>query len=276
MVIEYINDSHTKTLTFINKLEKSKPFKMSDTEHLSRGSIKPVFPDDGILRLYSMRFCPYAHRVHLVLDAKKIPHHKIYINLRDKPDWFANVSATTKVPALELVTEAPTGAGTPPILIESLFICDYLDEKYPEISLHPKDPLKKAEDRILVDRFGQFINAIYKLLLHDDPAQVGDADLYDGLDIYEKELKRRGTPFFGGSQPGMLDYMIWPWCERFAALKYTLGKDVKLDPVRFKILLQWEELMLKDPAVKSFFLDGEVHAKYMKSRRDGNADYNML
>lgn len=34
--------------------------------------------------------------------------------------------------------------------------------------------------------------------------------------------------------------------------------------------------MLQDRAVKIFHLDGETHAKYMKSRRDGNPDYNML
>lgn len=89
-----------------------------------------------------MRFCPYAHRVHLVLDAKKIPYHAIYINLRDKPEWFSLVSSSTKVPALELVKEQGN-----PVLIESLIICDYLDEKYPEVPLYPKDLLKKPRRR---------------------------------------------------------------------------------------------------------------------------------
>jgi hypothetical protein len=35
------------------------------------GSTNPPL-SKGKLRLYSMRFCPYAQRVHLVLDAKKI------------------------------------------------------------------------------------------------------------------------------------------------------------------------------------------------------------
>jgi len=34
--------------------------------------------------------------------------------------------------------------------------------------------------------------------------------------------------------------------------------------------------MLQDRAVKCFYLDGQTHAKYMSSRRAGNADYNML
>ncbi|XP_017026289.1 pyrimidodiazepine synthase isoform X1 [Drosophila kikkawai] len=245
---------------------------MSDTEHLTTGSPKPVFPDDGILKLYSMRFCPYAHRVHLVLDAKKIPYHSIYINLREKPEWFPQVSSSSKVPALELVAEPKNS-----VLIESLIICDYLDEKYPEVApLYPKDPLKKAQEKILVVRFDQFINAFYKLVLHDNPASLGDTDLYAGLETYEEELKQRGTEFFGGTAPGMLDYMIWPWCERFSALKFSFGDHFDLSPERFGTLLKWRDLMLKDRAVKCFYLDGKIHAKYMASRRAGTADYNML
>lgn len=179
-----------------------------------------------------MRFCPYAHRVHLVLDAKKIPYHAIYINLRDKPEWFSLVSSSTKVPALELVKEQGN-----PVLIESLIICDYLDEKYPEVPLYPKDLLKKAQEKILIERFGQFINAFYYLLLHDNPEQLVDTDHYAGLVVYEEELKRRCTKFFGGDSPGMLDYMMWPWCERFDSLKYTFEQKFELSPERFPTLV---------------------------------------
>ncbi|EDV39715.1 uncharacterized protein Dana_GF10159, isoform A [Drosophila ananassae] len=242
---------------------------MSNLQHFTLGSSKPLFPDDGILRLYSMRFCPYAHRVHLVLDAKNVPHHDIYINLKEKPEWFREVSSSGKVPALELVREPGH-----PVLIESLIICDYLDEKYPEVPLYPKDALKKAQDQILIERFGQFIMTFYRILLNPNPADLVNDDIFAGLAIYEEELKQRGTEFFGGTAPGMLDYMIWPWCERFAALKYDRG--LELDPERFVTLLKWRDLMLQDRAVKIFHLDGETHAKYMKSRRDGNPDYNML
>ncbi|XP_034658465.1 pyrimidodiazepine synthase isoform X1 [Drosophila subobscura] len=243
---------------------------MNETEHFTTDSTKPIHPDDGVLRLYSMRFCPYAHRVHLVLDAKNIPYHSIYINLQAKPDWFVKMSSTAKVPALELVKESGN-----PVLVESLVICDYLDEVYPEVPLYPTDPLKKAQDKILIQRFGLFIAAIYKLLLDDNP-DLDLAELNAGLDIYENELKQRGDKFFGGARPGMLDYMIWPWCERFAALKHDDGTQVELDSQRFVTLLKWRDLMLQDKAVKSFYLDGETHAKYMSSRRAGNANYNML
>lgn len=42
------------------------------TAFLVSGSILPALVP-GKIRLYSMRFCPYAQRIHLVLDAKQIP-----------------------------------------------------------------------------------------------------------------------------------------------------------------------------------------------------------
>ncbi len=39
---------------------------------LTIGSILPIIKND-VLRLYSMRFCPYSQRVRLILAAKNIP-----------------------------------------------------------------------------------------------------------------------------------------------------------------------------------------------------------
>ena len=37
----------------------------------------------------------------------------------------------------------------------------------------------------------------------------------NSMKYFETELKNRGTTYFGGQEnPGMLDYMIWPWLER--------------------------------------------------------------
>lgn len=34
--------------------------------------------------------------------------------------------------------------------------------------------------------------------------------------------------------------------------------------------------MVEDEAVKCFYLDGETHAKFMKTRREGEPNYDML
>lgn len=52
----------------------------------------------------------------------------------------------------------------------------------------------------------------------------------DGLNTFEREIVSRKGPYFGGNKPGMLDFMIWPWCERADLLKifgnqFILRKD---------------------------------------------------
>ncbi|XP_018801591.1 PREDICTED: pyrimidodiazepine synthase-like isoform X2 [Bactrocera latifrons] len=245
---------------------------MSGGRHLAKGSPKPALIDDGVLRLFSMRFCPYAHRTHLVLNAKNIPYHTIYINLTEKPEWLTEVSPLGKVPALQLPKEEGN-----PSLIESLIIAEYLDEKYPEVPLFPKDPLKKAQDKILIERFNAVTSATYKMF-HADTEAGPDAltEVSKGLDIFEKELSSRGTPYFGGDKPGMLDYMIWPWFERTEMLKHLLPGKFELDKERFNKLIAWRDLMVSDPAVKGHYLDGETYAKFAKARRGNVHDFDML
>ena len=106
-----------------------------------------------------MRFCPYAQRAHLVLDAKNIPYHTININLKQKPEWLTQKSPLGKVPALEI----PSVKGDP--LIESLVVAEYLDEAYPENPLRSSDPLQRARDKILIERFAAIGPIFYKLLM---------------------------------------------------------------------------------------------------------------
>lgn len=178
-----------------------------------------------------MRFCPFAQRVHLVLDAKNIPYHSVYINLHEKPEWLSQKSPLLKVPALEIPGE------TEP-LIESLVIADYLDEKYPEVKLHSTDPLQKARDKILIERFSAVIGPMYEIYTFT-AKNVTEAvrQVATGLQLYEDELRKRGTKFFGGnSKPGMVDLMLWPWTERSHIITLVSDK-YELDNERFAKLV---------------------------------------
>ncbi|XP_022215518.2 pyrimidodiazepine synthase [Drosophila obscura] len=240
---------------------------MSSGKHYAKGSSKPVLPDDGQLRLFSMRFCPYAERAHLVLNAKKVPHHTIYINLTEKPEWLVDVSPLLKVPALQLPAEKGQ-----PSLIESLVIAEYLDEKYPQNPLLPKDPLKKAQDKILVERFSGVTGAFMKILTQG----TGLDDYWLALDIFEEELAKRGTPFFGGNKPGYVDYMIWPWLERLAVIGLYLKDEYNFDVKRFARIAKLIELLKADDVVKSFYATPEQHIEFWQSRKAGNANYDLL
>lgn len=212
-----------------------------------------------------MRFCPYAQRAHLVLDAKKIPHDVVNIKLSDKPEWYFERNPLGKVPAIE------TESGD--CLYESLIIADYLDEKYPETPLQPKDPMQKAKDRILVEHFSKIPANIYKLFHGTD--DTFDAILTD-LDLFEKELTVRATRFFGGDVPGMLDYMIWPWFERIDAFSIVAPDKFVVPADRYGKLNEWKEAMMEDDAVKITYITPEIHAEFINSFKTGNASYDIL
>nr|XP_033328382.1 pyrimidodiazepine synthase-like [Megalopta genalis] len=97
------------------------------TKHLAAGSVAPPLKPEKI-RLYSMRFYPYAQRIHLVLYAKMIPYDVVYVNLMSKPEWLLEKSPYGKVPRVEM-----NGGET---LYESLIIADYLDKVYPQNMLN--------------------------------------------------------------------------------------------------------------------------------------------
>nr|QEO19127.1 sepia [Limnogonus franciscanus] len=236
-------------------------------KHLSVGS-SDVPPEEGKLRLYSMRFCPYAQRVHLALNAKKIPYDVVYVNLKQKPEWFLERFPLSKVPAL-VVNNTD--------LYESLVIADYLDEAYPGEKIFSQDPLQKAKDRILIEMFNKVSGLFYKIAYagpSPDPSLL--PDLFDAFDFFENELKTRGTPFFSGSKPGGVDYMIWPWCERFEAVRILGGAQFRVPKDRFPKMFEWNKGMIEDEVVKSFFVTPEQHAKFMQSVVAGSPDYDNI
>ncbi|KAF3420985.1 hypothetical protein E2986_05549 [Frieseomelitta varia] len=232
-------------------------------KHLTTGSIAPPTVP-GKIRLYSMKFCPYAQRIHLVLDAKHIPHDVVYINLTNKPEWLLEKSPLGKVPVIEL-EEGKT-------LYESLVIAEYLDDAYPHNKLYPTDPLAKAKDKLLIDRFNSVINTMYKLLYTN--RDVFDEVLSE-LEFFERELASKETPFFNGNSPGMLDFMIWPWWERSDVIRVLYGDQFSIPRDKFKRLLEWKSAMKENPVVQASYLDTEVHAKYMRSRRAGTPQYDF-
>ncbi|KAH8379130.1 hypothetical protein KR009_003203, partial [Drosophila setifemur] len=234
------------------------------------GSTKPELPGDGVARYFTMAFCPFSQRVHLLLAAKEIPHHKIYVDLIDKPEWYKEYSPLGKVPAVQF-----PGLKDQPTLVESLIIAEYLDEQYPEPRrLFPTDPLQKAQDKILIERFAPVVSAVYPVLTCNPNAPADALEKFEAaLEVFEVELGQRGTPYFAGQTIGLVDYMIWPWFERFPSMK--LNSQYELDPKRFEKLLKWRDLVAQDAAVQKTALDVQLHAEFQKSKTLGKPQYDV-
>ncbi|XP_036815531.1 glutathione S-transferase omega-1 isoform X1 [Oncorhynchus mykiss] len=164
---------------------------MASEKCFAKGSSAPGLVAKGQIRLYSMRFCPFAHRTRLVLHAKGIKHDTVNINLKDKPEWFLKKNPLGLVPTLE------TSSGQ--VIYESPITCDYLDEVYTDKKLLPADPFQKAQQKMMLENFS-------------------------------KDLVNKKSKFFGGNAITMIDYMMWPWFERLEIfeLKHCLDGTPEL------------------------------------------------
>ncbi|CDW54367.1 GST N 3 domain containing protein [Trichuris trichiura] len=105
---------------------------------------------DNLVRLYSMRFCPYSERVLLVLAVKKIPFDVVNCNLLNKPDWLCDLNPLGKVPIVQYRDM---------VVYESLIICEWLDEMFDHKRLLPSCPYEKAKMKMLTERLSLVIVA---------------------------------------------------------------------------------------------------------------------
>nr|QVK45138.1 GSTo3 [Pagiophloeus tsushimanus] len=240
---------------------------MSD-KHLSSGSVEPPRVD-GLLRVYSMKLCPFAQRARLVVKAKNLPHDIVNIDLQNKPDWYFKIHPKGQVPSL--LDEGK-------ITIESLDIADYLDEKYPTDSpLYPLDPEAKRKDQeVIRNLIGPAIQPIGKIQYSGEsytPEQALEILLPNAQPL-EDELVKRGTPFFGGDKPGMIDYMLWPWAERSATIAYSVGVEkLPLKDDQIPTLRKWAKTMLKVPTVKELYTPSDIFIKAAQARKSNTFNY---
>ncbi|XP_072397718.1 pyrimidodiazepine synthase-like [Diabrotica undecimpunctata] len=231
------------------------------TKHLTVGSVEPP-RTEGLLRLYTMKFCPFAQRAALVLKAKNIPHDVVYINLFKKPEWYSKINEKTLVPSI---------LDGDKIVVESLDIADYLDEKYPENPLYPADPAAKQKIKDIINKAGAAQGVFIKLLLGKEEHSAEEwAKLFiEALQPLEEELSQRGTPFFGGDKPGMADYMIWPWAERAGCIGIKLQERLPLKDSEIPLLRKWRKDMMNEPVCKELYISGERFWKVTKAKVAG-------
>lgn len=219
----------------------------------------------GKMRIYSMRFCPYAHRTRLVLEHKNIPFETININLRNKPDWFLERNPLGLVPVLELDDKT---------IYESTATCDWLDDVYPQNKLQSTDPYRKAWDRILIENFGKIATS-FDSMLSPEKRDGAIEILQKSYSFFEDALKKRVGPLFGGDNPCMVDFLIWPWMERIAFIDEIDPRAV-IDKEKFPLFgCTWYNAMTALPAVKATMFDKATHLQFFKSLISDNPEYDL-
>ncbi|XP_003409178.1 glutathione S-transferase omega-1 [Loxodonta africana] len=227
---------------------------------LGKGSEPPGPVPEGLIRVYSMRFCPFAQRTLLVLNAKGIRHEVININLKNKPEWFFTKNPLGLVPVLE------NSQGQ--LIYESTITCEYLDEVYPGKKLLPDDPYEKARQKMDFELFSKVPPLMISTFRSQNKEECSGVkeELCKELSKLEEVLTNRKTAFFGGNSVSMIDYLIWPWMERLEAME--LSECVDHTP---KLKL-WIAAMLEDPAVSAVHMDAKAFQGFFKLYLQGSLE----
>eukprot|EP00745_Piridium_sociabile_P019597 TRINITY_DN29633_c0_g1_i2.p2 TRINITY_DN29633_c0_g1~~TRINITY_DN29633_c0_g1_i2.p2 ORF type:complete len:269 (+),score=78.35 TRINITY_DN29633_c0_g1_i2:79-885(+) len=222
-------------------------------------------PAGCVLRLYSMRMCPYAQRARLILSAKKVKYDLINVDLNNKPDWFFEINFYGEVPVV-----IHNGKN----VYESLICAEYLEEAFPQPKLYSTDCYQRALERIYFNHWTKKgIPTFYGML----KAGCLDKDLAEKLDVNVAKMEEFMTavkkPYYSGDKPGFSDYMIWPWFERMYMLEQITG--YKMSPEKFPKMTAWVALMWKDPVVQECKIDAQLFITHYSMYRTGKPDFTI-
>jgi len=176
----------------------------------------------------------------IVLRAKQVEFDVTYINLREKPDWFLEISPHGKVPVLS-VEDVP--------LFESNAIAEYLDEVVPP-RLHPEDPIKRARHRAWTDfvpDFSSGINIYYTKTKAELEAKVEAAPArLEKLETAIRSERGNDGPYFAGPELCLVDAAYAPFLQRFAMVEEKVRTGLLKD---FPLVQAWTDALLASETV---------------------------
>jgi glutathione S-transferase len=134
------------------------------------------------IKLYDFLSSPNCQRVKVVLAEKKLPYETIPVDLKkgeQKKAEHLKLNPYGKVP---VIIDGTT------VLYESLIINEYLNEKYPEPPLLPKDHAKRAKVRILTDYGMNHVDVPYQKI-RQELLKVEKERSQETIDKAKSELK---------------------------------------------------------------------------------------
>ncbi len=201
------------------------------------------------IKLYDSQTSPNCHRVKVVLEEKRIPYKIVPVDLKKgeqkRPD-FLKLNPYGKVP---VIIDGST------VVYESCIINEYLEEKYPECPLLPKDPAAQARIRILIDYgLNHFAPPYQRVRLevrdkdknerNNQVIEKAVAELVDLFKSLEQEIGDR--PYLAG-EFSLLDAALIP---RFLRMeKWAVGI---LPNASLPRMGNWLKRMKERPSVKTF------------------------
>ena len=177
------------------------------------------------------------------MRAKQVDFEVTYINLRDKPGWFLEISPHGKVPVLKVDDE---------ILFESNAIAEYLDEMV-EPRLHPADPIKRARNRAWTDFTPDFSRAMSKMTYAKTKETMDEGveaapKVVSLLETALAEERGNDGPYFNGDQLSLVDAAYAPFLQRFGIGEAIVPAGLLAD---FPLVQAWSDALMANEHVKN-------------------------
>ena len=152
--------------------------------------------------------------------------------MSNKPKDLLDLNPYGKVPVLV------DGDG---VIYESAIINEYLDERYPQVPLMPKDPLLRSRARIWIDYCNTRLQAAAGNIAHDHEVGKSKERLRGYLEALNREMS--GREYIAGDY-SLADITYIPFFCRLPRYQTTIGSD--LPNVK-----GWMNRLLDRPAVRS-------------------------
>ncbi|OAQ34479.1 glutathione S-transferase [Linnemannia elongata AG-77] len=199
------------------------------------------------LVLYNSDACPYAARAVIALAETNQDHEVIPIDLSvPRPEWYLkDINPYGQVPALKIDDKD--------IILESLFVAEYIADLHPESGLLPKDPLQRAQTRYLIHHWGARTQpAHHKATFISDATEaaanrealVVELEKFNKLLVDAHRVEGDGHgPFFLGDKFTFADLAIAPFLARFFLLgQYNDSKEVtQKEFPQLERFFEWKE-----------------------------------
>ncbi|NJL55769.1 glutathione S-transferase family protein [bacterium] len=211
-----------------------------------------------MLKLYYARPSAYARPVWLALLEKQLPFELIPIDLSGEqfePEFLA----------LNPFSHIPVLVDGDFRVIESLAILDYLEARYPDLSLLPSDAIALARVRMVqLVTLNELLPAVIKLLIHDENSSEKSAELeyarlraINTLSFLENLLG--ASPYFASEQLTLAEIVAGTLVYRMPDLGIALTDYPRLNV--------WSERLLSRPTWQQIELNSEEWSNFKRRMR---------
>jgi len=206
------------------------------------------------LIVYGGSLSPFVRKVCVVMAEKGIDFTLENVNPFAPPSEFLAISPLKRIPVLR-----DTDQPEPNTLSDSSVICDYLEHKYPNPPLYPKEPFQRARalwyeeyaDSILAQTIGPglFFQRVVKKMMKQQPDEtICAATMADKLpplfDYLEKEIGDR--QYLVGDTFSIADVTVATMLVNFEHAGETVDEN------RWPKLAAYGRRMHDRPSFKSF------------------------